>query len=58
MQDLLPWLEPWGVWTLYGFMAFAGGVLVLHGLPSLLLWDGKRFTRQQVLNLHWRASGR
>lgn len=31
MQDLLPWMAPWGVWSLYGLMFFAGCVLLWTG---------------------------
>jgi hypothetical protein len=37
MQDLLPWVAPWGVWGLYSLMFLAGCVLAAQG------WWAQRF---------------
>jgi hypothetical protein len=37
MQDLLPWMAPWGMWAIYALMGLAGVVLSASG------WHGWRF---------------
>lgn len=37
MQDLLPWMAPWGVWSLYLLMLIAGCALAWQG------WFARRF---------------
>lgn len=42
MQDLLPWMAPWGVWSLYLLMLVAGAVHVWHGWFGHCFHDGPR----------------